>query len=49
MTDASERPANPDRIVEPHLADLDAVVGCVEIWEGLSAVRERRDRESDAE
>jgi len=45
MADASDRPANTDHVVETYLADVDTVVGCVEIWEGLSALRERQDHE----
>ncbi|HKL29615.1 MAG TPA: hypothetical protein VJ898_10155 [Natrialbaceae archaeon] len=40
MTDVTDRTASPGSDRESHLAHVDQVVGCVEIWERLSADRE---------
>ncbi|MFT4891158.1 MAG: hypothetical protein ACI9YT_002080 [Halobacteriales archaeon] len=48
MSDARDRTAPSSAGQESHVADVAGVVGCVEIWERLSEVREA-DREAEAE
>jgi hypothetical protein len=48
MSDATDGTASPGSDLESHLDHVDGVVGCVEIWERLSAPREDK-RGSEAE
>ena len=48
MSDATKGTDSPDADGDGHLAHVDRVVGCVEMWEDLSAYREE-DREPEAE
>lgn len=48
MSDARDRTAPSSGEGESHVPDVDGVVGCVEIWERLSEVREG-DREAEGE